>query len=124
MADNVNNPKVVLKKKQIPVLVDFCLEETIEFSVKQQTFPETDWEIELKLKDIKTAIIVGMFLRENKLEIEGIDQFRYKKAVSKKADEKPEGVSKDETSSKHEPKTEQHSKPKHETEEVQSPTLM
>jgi hypothetical protein len=118
MADNVSNPKVVLKKKQIPVLVDFCLEESIEFSVKQQTFPETDWEIELKLKDIKTAILVGMLLRENKFDIEGIDQQRYKKVAGKKTDEKPESISKPET------KTEQHSKPKHETEDNQSPTLM
>ena len=45
MAENVNYPKVLLKKKQISILVDFCLEESIEFSVKQQNFPETDWEV-------------------------------------------------------------------------------
>jgi hypothetical protein len=115
MAD-ANNPKVVLKKKQIPVLVDFCLDESIEFSVKQQTFPETDWEIELKLKDMKTAIVVGMFLRENRLDIEGIDQSRYKKSSAKKADEKPEVAAKQETATKN--------KPEPETEENQSPTLM
>ena len=114
MADIVSNPKVILKKKQIPVLIDFCLEESIEFSVKQQTFPETDWEVELKLKDIKTAIIVGMFLRENKFEIEGLDQQRYKKVAGKKTEEKTD------TSAK----IEQHSKVKPEIEESQSPTLM
>jgi hypothetical protein len=112
MADNSANPKVVLKKKQIPVLIDFCLEESIEFSVKQQNFPETDWEVELKLKDIKTAIMVGMFLRENKFDIEGIDTQRYKKpASSKKSDEKAEPASKAE-------------KNKPEADESQSPTLM
>jgi hypothetical protein len=124
MADSVSNPKVVLKKKQIPVLVDFCLEESIEFSVKQQTFPETEWEIELKLKDIKTAIIVGMFLRENKFEVEGLDQQRYKKTGGKKADEKQDTISKNEPTHKAETKTDQLSKPKHETEDNQSPTLM
>ena len=124
MADNLINPKVILKKKQIPVLVDFCLEESIEFSVKQQTFPETDWEIELKLKDIKTAIIVGMFIRENRFDIEGIDQQRYKKTSGKKADEKTEIADKNEISVKPESKTEHHSKSKHEPEDNQSPTLM
>jgi hypothetical protein len=118
MADSVSNPKVVLKKKQVPVLIDFCLEESIEFSVKQQTFPETDWEVELKLKDIKTAIVVGMFLRENKFDIEGIDQQRYKKVAGKKTEEKLE------SGLKPEPKTEQHVKPKQEIEDSQSPTLM
>jgi hypothetical protein len=112
MADNSVNPKVVLKKKQIPVLIDFCLEESIEFSVKQQSFPETDWEVELKLKDLKTAIMVGMFLRENKMELEGVDSQRYKKtAPSKKSDEKAEPVGKAE-------------KNKSEADESQSPTLM
>ena len=78
MAENTAYPKVVLKKKQISILIDFCLDESIEFSVKQQTFPETDWEVELKLKDLKTAVVVGMYLRENRLDIEGIDPTRYK----------------------------------------------
>jgi hypothetical protein len=112
MADNSANPKVVLKKKQIPVLIEFCLEESIEFSVKQQSFPETDWEVELKLKDLKTAILVGMYLRENKMDIDGIDAQRYKKSTAtKKADEKTEPA----------PKAE---KIKHEVEDTQSPTLM
>jgi len=46
------------------VLVEYCLEESIEFSVKQQAFPDNDWEIEMKLKDLKSAVQLGMFLRE------------------------------------------------------------
>ncbi len=114
MAENTNYPKVILKKKQISTLVDFCLDESIEFSVKQQTFPETDWEVELKIKEIKTAIIIGMFLRDNKFELEGIDPQRIKKNVVKKADEKPEPTQKSETSNKS----------KHENDENQSPTLI
>ena len=116
MAENVVYPKVILKKKQISVLIDFCLDESIEFSVKQQIFPETDWEVELKLKDLKTAVVVGMFLRESKLELDGVDQSRYKKTVNKKADEKPEPAAKAET-----PKVE---KSKQEVDDYQSPTLM
>jgi len=83
----VSNPKVIIKKKQVSVLVDYCLEEAIEFSVKQQSFPDTDWEIEMKLKDFKAAVLLGMFLRENRIDIDGIDPQRYKRSA-KKADEK------------------------------------
>jgi hypothetical protein len=88
-------PKVIVKKKQVQQLVEFCLDESIEFSVKQQTFPDTDWEIELRLKDMRMAILIGMFMRENRLELDGIDPQRYKKAAAaKKADEKPEAPAK------------------------------
>jgi len=93
----VPNPKVILKKKQVSTIVDFCLEESIEFSVKQQTFPDTDWEIEMKMKDFKVAVLLGMFLRENRIDIDGIDPQRYKKSV-KKADEKSEPAAKEEKS--------------------------
>lgn len=94
MADN-SNPKVTVKKKQIPVLVDYCLEESIEFSVKQQTFPDTDWEIDMKLKDFRAAVLLGMFLRENRIEIDGIDPQRYKRPA-KKSEEKTDSAAKEE----------------------------
>lgn len=66
--------KVILKQKSIQTLVDFCLEEKIEFSVRPQAFPDTDWEFNLLVKDIKTAVNTGMFLRENRLDIAGSEQ--------------------------------------------------
>jgi hypothetical protein len=121
MAENIPTPKVVLKKKQIPVLVDFCLDEAIEFSVRQQVFPETDWEIELKLKDFKVAILVGMFLRENRFDIDGIDASRYKKSngSAKKADDKAEPVKQE----MFKPEPVRTEAPRVE-EDLQSPTLM
>jgi hypothetical protein len=101
MAESTSFPKVVLKKKQIPTLIEFCLEESIEFSVRQQNFPDTDWEVELKIKDVKHGILVGMFMRDNRFELEGVDTQRVKKP-SKKGDEKPsdeEGKSKSKSSS-------------------------
>jgi hypothetical protein len=83
----MNDLKVVLKKKNIPVLVDFCLEESVEFSVKPQIFPDTDWELTMKISDIKTAVVAGMFLRENRIDISGIDQQKYKKPVKKGKEE-------------------------------------
>ena len=76
--------KLILKNKSIPVLVDFCLEEKIEFNVKPQDFPDTDWEFSLIIKDIKSGVITGMFLRENRIEIPGSDSQKGKKAAQKK----------------------------------------
>ena len=76
--------KVVLKQKSIPMLVDFCLEEKIEFSVKPQAFPDIDWEFNMFVKDIKTGVLTGMFLRENKIDMAGVDPQKLKKPVPKK----------------------------------------
>ncbi|HEX2396322.1 MAG TPA: hypothetical protein VHI78_13325 [Bacteroidales bacterium] len=83
--------KVILKSKSIPVIVDFCIEEKIEFNVRPQAFPDTDWEINLLVKDIKTAVFTGMFLRENRIDIAGNEQQQQKvkkPPVKKKEDEK------------------------------------
>jgi basic membrane lipoprotein Med (substrate-binding protein (PBP1-ABC) superfamily) len=104
--------KVIVKKKFIPTLVEFCLDESLEFNVKPQAFPDTDWEVTLKMADIKTAVVAGMFFRENKIEIAGVDQQKYKKAPAvkkgKEEEEKPE------ESKTHEPKVHSHKEDKSE----------
>ncbi|MBN2813176.1 MAG: hypothetical protein JXQ80_03805 [Bacteroidales bacterium] len=83
--------KLVVKQKSIPTLVDFCLEEKIEFIVRPQAFPDTDWEFNLMVKDIKTAVLTGMFLRENRLDVAGNEQPKpVKKAPVKKSKEEDE----------------------------------
>jgi hypothetical protein len=80
--------KVILKQKSIPVLVDFCIDEKIEFNVRPQAFPDTDWEFNLMVKDIKTAVTTGMFLRENRIDIAGNEQPKPKKpAAARKSKE-------------------------------------
>jgi len=82
--------KLILKTKSIPVLVDFCLEEKVEFNVRPQDFPDTDWEFSLIIKDIKSGVIVGMFLRENRIEIPGNDSQKGKKPAVRKSREERE----------------------------------
>ncbi|MBN1789748.1 MAG: hypothetical protein JW830_04570 [Bacteroidales bacterium] len=82
--------KVIMKQKSIPVLVDFCLEEKIEFSVHPQAFPDNDWEINLMVRDIKTAVVTGMFLRENRIDVAGNEQPKLKKPAVKKSKEEDE----------------------------------
>jgi hypothetical protein len=79
--------KIILKQKSIPTLVDFCVEEKIEFSVKPQSFPDVDWEFNLFVKDIKTGVLTGMFLRENRIDVAGTDPQKLKKPIPKKGKE-------------------------------------
>jgi hypothetical protein len=66
------------------------LEEKIEFNVKPQDFPDTDWEFSLIIKDIKSGVITGMFLRENRIEIPGSDSQKVRKPAPKKSREEEE----------------------------------
>ena len=79
--------KLILKQKSVPVLVDFCMEEKIEFNVKPQDFPDTDWEFNLVIKDIKSGVLTGMFLRENRIDIPGNEAQKTKKPAVKKTRE-------------------------------------
>lgn len=85
--ETMNDLKLILKRKNIQLLVDFCLDESLEFTLKPQTFPDTDWELSMKISDIKTAVAAGMFLRENRIEVNGIDQQKFKKQPTKKTKE-------------------------------------
>jgi hypothetical protein len=118
----VTNPKVITKKKQVPVLVEYCLEESIEFSVKQQAFPDNDWEIEMKLKDLKSAVQLGMFLRENRIDMDRIDPQKYKRST-KKSEEKSDVSAKNGSPAKEE-KHKQDKTSEVETTESTEPTLM
>jgi hypothetical protein len=101
--ETMNDLKLVLKRKNIQLLVDFCLDESLEFTLKPQTFPDTDWELTMKITDIKTAVAAGMFLRENRIEVNGIDQQKFKKQAPKKT--------KDESDDKGEEKEEKNDTP-------------
>lgn len=85
--ETMNDLKLILKRKNIQLLVDFCLDETLEFILKPQSFPDTDWELTMKITDIKTAVAAGMFLRENRIDVNGIDTQKFKKPAPKKTKE-------------------------------------
>lgn len=92
----MNDLKIILKRKNIQLMVDFCLDESVEFTLKPQQFPDTDWEMTIKIVEVKTALIAGMFLRENRIEVNGIDQQKMKKpAAPKKTKEETEDKAED-----------------------------
>lgn len=64
------NPSVIVKRKNIQVVLDYCLDNKIEFKASPRDMPE-EWDIEFSVNDIMKAINLGMFLKENKLDLAG-----------------------------------------------------
>ncbi len=75
-----NTPSVIVKKKNIPLLLDYCLENKIEFSVTPKMSAD-DFEIAFSLKDFKMAIALGMCLKELKLELLGVQNITTLNAI-------------------------------------------
>jgi hypothetical protein len=64
-------PKVTVKRKNIQSLIDYCLENKIEFAAKLKENSTEEWEVECCVIAINQAILFGMFLKENHLELDG-----------------------------------------------------
>lgn len=90
-------PKVVVKVKNMPLILDYCVENKIKFSASPRLTPD-EWEFELSITDIMGAVALGMFLRENRLEMLGLQanpaktQAAKSSKVSKAASKKAEAV--------------------------------
>jgi hypothetical protein len=65
------NASVIVKRKSIQVVFDYCLDNKIETKMTPRDMPE-EWELEFNVADIMKAISLGMFLKENKLELVGL----------------------------------------------------
>lgn len=65
------SPSVIVKRKNIQVVIDYCLDNQILTKMTPRDMPE-EWELEFNVEDIMKAINLGMFLRENRLELIGI----------------------------------------------------
>ncbi len=64
------NPAVKIKRKSILALFDYCLEGKIEITVKP--LQNDEFEVEFNISDVTKAILLGMFLKEMKLELVGV----------------------------------------------------
>lgn len=69
---NEELPMVAVKRKNIQLVMDYCLENEVEFTVKPKTVGIDEWKIEVNITNVKKAIHFGMFLKEIKSEIVGL----------------------------------------------------
>jgi hypothetical protein len=67
-------PSVTVKKKNIQTILDYCLDTKQEFSVLPKAGTD-EWNIEINITEINKAIGFGMFLRENKMEANGVTPY-------------------------------------------------
>lgn len=68
--NNDTKPSVILKKKNIQFLIDYCLETRLEFNVIPRSASD-EWLIEIQPVTLHKAVALGMFLREHKMELNG-----------------------------------------------------
>ena len=61
-------PRIIVKAKNIQLVLDHCLQEKTEFTVIPRNASNDEWEVELSIKSITKAIEWGMFIKANKLD--------------------------------------------------------
>lgn len=65
-------PIILTKRKNIQTVLDYCLEQKISFNANPRAISIDEWELELDITTIKGAIALGIFVKENKLELYGM----------------------------------------------------
>jgi hypothetical protein len=70
---NETIPTVTLKKKNISSLIEYCIENKIDFSVKSKSTNTDDFDMEFIISSTQKAIALGMCLKELKLELNGLN---------------------------------------------------
>lgn len=66
------NPTVTVKRKNIQTVIDYCLDSKVEFTVKHKKTND-EFDVEFIIENITRAIAFGMFLRENRMTINGLE---------------------------------------------------
>lgn len=72
---NFNNDEIAsvnLKRKNVSILVEYCIENKIEFSVKPLIARNEDFEMDFNISNTKKAVALGMYLKELRLELNGV----------------------------------------------------
>lgn len=71
MTTNENHPFVAVKKKNIQLLLDYCIENRIEFTVTPKNSEE--FKVIFGLKDFNAAIALGICLRELRIDFTAVE---------------------------------------------------
>ena len=82
------NPSISVKRKHVQAVIDHCLEKKIEIIVKPSANNE-EWLIEFNIVNVKKAVLLGMFLREVKLDLTDISYKNEKIVKSEPAKTNP-----------------------------------
>jgi hypothetical protein len=67
-----NKPKLLVRVKNMQLVFDYCIENKLKFSVAPK-LSNDEWEFELNISDIMSAVALGVFVRENRLDVIGLN---------------------------------------------------
>lgn len=67
-----DKPVVSCKRNKLQDIFDYCLDNKIEFNVKEKSMGIDEFEVALDVQNLKKAVLLGMFLRENRMELVGM----------------------------------------------------
>ncbi len=70
---NEEKPTVSVKKKNLLPLIEYCIENKIDFTLKTRSAQSDDFDVEFIITNPKKAIALGMCLKELKLELNGLN---------------------------------------------------
>jgi hypothetical protein len=91
---------VLAKRKTTAFLFDYLMDQKVIFTISPRPMINDEFEIDVQIGNIKQAIALGMFLKENKYEVFGLGEFNKVKTLAngnsgtKKADNKEDLTSK------------------------------
>ena len=83
---NEEKPTVSVKKKNLLPLIEYCIENKIDFTLTSRAQQGDDFDVEFIITNPKKAIALGMCLKELKLELNG---FTITPVAAIKAGKKP-----------------------------------
>ena len=86
---NEEKPTVSVKKKNLTPLIDYCIENKIDFTLTSRSAQSDDFDVEFIINNPKKAIALGMCLKELKLELNGL---HVTPVAAIKASKKPEAA--------------------------------
>lgn len=89
-------PTVSVKKKNLLPLIEYCIENKIDFTLTSRSAQSDDYDVEFIITNPKKAIALGMCLKELKLELNGL---QVTPVAAIKASKKPAASGKEATAS-------------------------
>lgn len=66
---NEEKPTVTVKRKNVQSLIEYCIENKIDFTLRSKS--NDDFDVEFIITNTKKAIALGMCLKELRLELNG-----------------------------------------------------
>ena len=66
-------PSISVKKKNIQYIIEYCIENKIDFTIKSKSEFSDEFTMEFMVTSTNKAIALGMCLKELKLELNGLN---------------------------------------------------